>query len=155
MVKHQALRTVLGRREFLAGTAGLVLGIPLASGPALAETGLAGADLGIIADADIDQTAKVQEALYLAELRGLPLLLPKGRIFVQSLVFPSNVRIIGIPGATILAAWGDAPVGAVRGQRNVVLEGLGFSDGTGAYGGGENGLLQVESSDAVTLTSCV
>ncbi|HVW93810.1 MAG TPA: TIGR03808 family TAT-translocated repetitive protein, partial [Devosia sp.] len=98
-------------------------------------------------DSDADQSEAVQKALDAARASGAPLTLPPGRIRVANLVFPASVRVVGVPGATVLAA-DSGPVGTAPSADGLVLDGVGFTGGDGAA------LLTVSGSDGVRIVNC-
>jgi uncharacterized secreted repeat protein (TIGR03808 family) len=114
---------------------------------------LAGTDFGIVPGAVADQSKAVQAALDAAHEQGRPLLLPAGHIFVRNLEFPGAIRVLGQPGATMLVAWLDNPVGKASLANDLSLESVGFS---GSPGGArsEHGLLAIESSVGVRVSNC-
>ena len=114
---------------------------------------LLGSDFGIVPGDLGDQSKAVQAALDAAAGQGRPLLLPAGQIFVQNLEIPGRTRIIGQPGATVLVAWLDNPVGKAELANDLVLDGVGFS---GAPGGApsDRGLLSVADSVGVRISNC-
>lgn len=138
---------LLSRRLVLGGLAGLA-----ASRPALAVQPVdAEADFGVVPDVLDDQSDKLQAALDAAHAAGRTLMLPGGQIFAHDLAFPGALRIVGQPGKTMLISSGPQSVGKALVANDLIFEGVGFS---GATGGGSSGLLQIESSVNVLLSSC-
>jgi uncharacterized secreted repeat protein (TIGR03808 family) len=101
-----------------------------------------------------DQSGSLQDALLRASAEGRPLFLPPGTYYAQNLQVPSNLIVQGIPGKTILAAAGVAPVARIAGSAHVRFERVTFSSGSSGPEGGETGLLEIEASDHVTLSDC-
>ena len=101
-----------------------------------------------------DQSGPLQDALLRASAEGRPLFLPPGTYYAQNLQVPSNLVVQGIPGKTILAAAGVAPVARIAGSAHVRFESVTFGAGSGGPEGGEAGLLEIEASDHVTLADC-
>lgn len=137
----------LSRRRLLAGLAGLTLG-----GPAWAVQPIdAEADFGVTPDILDDQSRKLQAALDAAHGSARTLMLPGGQIFGHDLAFPGALRIVGQPGKTVLISSGPEPVGKALVANDLIFDSVGFS---GGVSGGAHGLLQIESSVNVLLTSC-
>jgi uncharacterized secreted repeat protein (TIGR03808 family) len=67
---------------------------------------------------------------------------------------PSYLVVQGIPGKTILAAAGAAPLARVAGSAHVRFDNIAFSAGNGGPEGAEAGLLEIEASDHVILADC-
>lgn len=101
-----------------------------------------------------DQSGALQDALLQASAEGRPLFLPPGTYYAQNLQVPSNLVVEGIPGKTILAAAGVAPVARIAGSAHVRFERVTFGSGHSGPQGGETGLLEIEASDHVTLADC-
>lgn len=101
-----------------------------------------------------DQSGPLQDAFMRASAEGRPLFLPPGTYYAQNLQVPSNLVVQGIPGKTVLAAAGTAPVARVAGSAHVRFESITFGAGNGGPEGTEAGLLEIEASDHVTLTDC-
>lgn len=101
-----------------------------------------------------DQSGPVQDALLRASAEGRPLFLPPGTYYVQNLQVPSNLVVQGIPGKTTLVAAGAAPVARISGSAHVRFESIGFGAGKSGPEGGETGLLEIETSDHITLSDC-
>jgi len=133
------------RRHLLAGFAAL----PFAS-PALAQAIIPELNPGT----PDDQSGLLQDALLRASSEGRPLFLPPGTYYAQNLQVPSNLLVQGIPGKTVLAAAGTAPVARIAGSAHVRFESVTFGAGSTGPEGGETGLLEIEASDHVTLADC-
>lgn len=114
--------------------------------PARAAAPARDGQVAIRGDSDADQSDAVQKALDGARASGAPLMLPPGRIRVANLLFPASVRVIGVPGATILAAEGG-PVGTAQSADGLVLDGVGFA-------GSGDALLAVSGSAGVRIVNC-
>jgi len=136
----------LRRRTLLAGFAAS------AAAPALAQS-LDGSTMGIAPDAG-DQSAALQEALLRAAGEGRPLFLPAGTYLATNLLFPSDVLVEGVPGATVLAASAADPVARISGNTDITLRGIAFNNGAGGPNDGRRGLLEIEASDRITLEDC-
>ncbi|WP_082533270.1 TIGR03808 family TAT-translocated repetitive protein [Devosia sp. Root413D1] len=138
----------MNRRHILAG----LIALPLAGG--VRAQSLDSTTLNLVPGSLDDQSGPMQEALLRAGEEGRPLFLGSGSYYVQNLQVPSNVVITGIPGGTILAAAGDAPVFRVAGSAHVSFSGLTFTRGNGGPSGADRGLVEIEASDHVTLSNC-
>jgi len=148
----------LPRRGALAGLAAL------GATPALAKTSpsagkppasgmLSGADFGIVAGSIEEQSKAVQQALDAAHEQGKPLLLPGGQIQVRGLEFPSNVRVMGQPGGTVLLSYLGEAIGKAELANDLVLDGIGFA-GSPGDSPGDHGLLQITDSVGVRIANC-
>lgn len=131
------------RRQLLIGLAAL----PLASA-AQAQA------LDLPADSLEDQSSALQEALLRASAERRRLFLPPGTYYAQNLQVPGGITIEGIPGASVLAAAGDAPVLRIAGSARVSVEGITVTRGNGGPSGPEHGLIEVEASDHVVIDYC-
>lgn len=120
--------------------------------PAAAQA-LDGAELGLLADGS-DQSGALQDALLRAASEGRPLYLRAGTYTATNLLFPSDIVVEGVPGATVLAALGEEPVARISGNTDVTLRGLSFSAGTAGPTGANSGLLEIEASDGIRLDQC-
>ncbi|MDR3475238.1 MAG: TIGR03808 family TAT-translocated repetitive protein [Devosia sp.] len=152
----------LQRRQVLGGLAALLAAAPAAaiakSTPpppksSAAKGDLLGIDFGIIPGSLTDQSKAMQAALGAAHDQGRTLVLPAGQIFVQNLEIPGQIRVVGQPGATVLVAWQNNPIGTAQRADDLRLEGVGFS---GAPGGspGDQGLLGISDSVGVRIVNC-
>ncbi|MDB5542281.1 MAG: hypothetical protein JWQ89_4008 [Devosia sp.] len=139
------------RRRLIGGLAALSV-LPLA-GIAQAQS-LDPATLNLTAGSLEDQSGALQEALLRAAAEGRKLFLPSGAYYVQNLQVPSNVVVEGIPGSTILAAAGEAPLCRIAGSAHVSFSGITFTRGNGGPTGADRGLLEIEASEHVTLSNC-
>ncbi len=129
----------------LAGLAALALATPARAQAIIPE---------LVAGTPDDQSGALQDALLRAAAEGRPLFLPPGTYYVQNLQVPSSLLVTGIPGRTVLAAMGAAPVARIAGSAHVRFEGITFAHGNGGPEGAEAGLLEIEASDHVTLADC-
>lgn len=136
------------RRHIIAGLAAL----PLAT--AARAQSLDATTLNLTPGSLEDQSGPMQEALLRAASEGRPLFLPSGNYFMQNLQVPSNVVVEGIPGGTIFAAAGEAPVIRIAGSAHVSFSGVTFTRGNGGPTGGDRGLVEIEASDHVALNNC-
>ncbi len=110
---------------------------------ALGGFGLDAATLGVRPDSSEDQSRRLQEALVQAANRALPLVLQPGRYRVGNVVLPEGARLVGVGGATVLAAAAGGPILLARRVRRVSLEGVTL-DGLGVRMGDQAGLLSAE-----------
>lgn len=120
---RDADRFNIGRRRLLAGLGAVMVGRPVS---ALAQAGLDGRDLALMPDSGTDQSAAVQLAVNTAAERGLPLMLPGGNYIASNIVLPSNLKLSGVPGATVLHAVGNAPILTGDGQQDIIIEDISF-----------------------------
>ncbi len=135
----------LNRRQMIAGFAALSLASPARAQAIVPELNPGTTD---------DQSGPLQDALLRASAEGRPLFLPPGAYYAQNLQVPSNLVVQGIPGKTVLAAAGTAPVARIAGSAHVRFESITFGPGNGGPEGPEAGLLEIEASDHVTLADC-
>lgn len=148
-MRRSAVELRMRRRSVIAGIAAL----PFASA-ARAATDFDATTLGVTPNTLDDQSAAMQAALDAAHEGGASLVLPAGQIFAHDLALPAGIRIIGQPGRTILISNGVAPVGRAYLANDLAIEGVTFSAGAAASGGGDGGLLEIEGSLSVRLTDC-
>lgn len=128
----------LARRRFLIQATGLAAGLAVATPTRAIELDPA---------SDADQSEALQAALHAATGTGR-LSLPAGRFSVSGLLFPGQLVVEGVPGATWLVASG-APIGMVSGVADLVLCHIGF---TGDSGDGP--LLGIEGASSILVDSC-
>jgi len=133
------------RRHLLTGLAALAFASPARAQAIIPDLDPATPD---------DQSGPLQDALLRASAEGRPLFLPPGTYYAQNLQVPSNLVVQGIPGKTILAAAGVAPVARIAGSAHVRFERVTFGSGSSGPEGGETGLLEIEASDHVRLADC-
>ena len=133
------------RRHIVAGLAALALATPARAQAIVPELNPGTPD---------DQSGPLQDALLRASAEGRPLFLPPGTYYAQNLQVPSYLVVQGIPGKTILAAAGAAPLARVAGSAHVRFDNITFSAGNGGPEGAEAGLLEIEASDHVILADC-
>lgn len=131
------------RRQLLIGLATL----PLA-------TAAQAQSLDLPADSLEDQSSALQEALLRAAAERRRLFLPPGTYYAQNLQVPGGITIEGIPGASVLAAAGDAPVLRIAGSARVSVQGITITRGNGGPSGADHGLIEVEASDHVVIENC-
>ena len=139
---------------------GLIVGLALASASLptgiVAQTNpvaLNGADLGLAPNLGTDQSELLRVAIGKASGSGLPLFMPAGRYRVSRVELPSNFRIFGVAGATILEAADGATLMGARGQSNVILEGLTF-DGRGLGENRRDAILAFEGCTSLSIKNC-
>ncbi|WP_052726250.1 TIGR03808 family TAT-translocated repetitive protein [Devosia epidermidihirudinis] len=134
------------RRRVLAGIATLAI-----VAPAAAQSQFDAASLGIVADSGKDLTTALQRALDSTAATGQTLRLPAGRLVAANLVFPSNLIVEGVPGRTELIAASGGFIGKIAGASDIVLRDIAF---LGASDAGDDALLSIDASDAITLERC-
>lgn len=100
----------MNRRQMIGATAGLVLAPGLAHGRERELASLRGsidaAQLGVRSGSSADQTGDINRALRAAAHEDRALFLAPGRYTVSNLTLPPRSRIVGVPGATVLAFTG-------------------------------------------------
>lgn len=138
----------LNRRHILIGLAATPL-VAAAQAQSLDSTAL-----NLVPGSLDDQSGPMQDALLRAAAEGRPLFLASGSYYVQNLQVPSNVVVHGIPGGTVLAAAGEAPVIRIAGSAHVSFAGITFTRGNGGPAGSDRGLVEIEASDHITLSNC-
>jgi uncharacterized secreted repeat protein (TIGR03808 family) len=125
----------------------------LAAGVAgVATFAMPGAAQALEPNSTADQSKALTRALRQATLSGETLRLPAGRFVVGEVELPAGCRIIGEPGATILAAAGPAPI-LVGGGGSVRLDGLVFS-GKGGTPARETALLALSDVPDLAVIDC-
>jgi uncharacterized secreted repeat protein (TIGR03808 family) len=123
-----------------------------AAGP-LGSLGLDASQLGVRAGSADDQSRRLQEALVEAAKRNAPLLLPPGRYRISNVVIPEGMRLIGVPGATILAAAQAGPMLVARRTKRAALSGV-VLDGLSLRSADRSGLLQTEDVAELGVEDC-
>jgi uncharacterized secreted repeat protein (TIGR03808 family) len=119
----------------------------------LGTLGLEAATLGLRADADHDQSAILRSALAEAARRAAPLLVAPGRYRISGVAIPDGTRLVGIPGATILAAARPGALLTASGSRRLAIEGIGL-DGRALPAEARQGLLAIADVADLTLADC-
>lgn len=155
-----------GRREFLGlaliGTAatfdhalaqaGSDASRPGVAGP-LGSLGLDASQLGLRAGSVDDQSRRLQEALVEAARRNAPLLIPPGRYRISNVVVPEGMRIVGVPGATMLVAAHPGPMLVARRTKRAAMSGV-VLDGLSLRSVDRTGLLQAEDVANLIVEHC-
>lgn len=101
-----------------------------------------------------DQTANFQKAMDAAATQGLRLLIPAGNYVVQGIMFPSNLHMEGIAGATTLISSRNEPMAGASNAQNITLTGLSF-DGRGrGDNGGRSGLVAFQNCTNINISDC-
>jgi uncharacterized secreted repeat protein (TIGR03808 family) len=151
MRRREAKAVRLGRRKFIRRAGALALASVLPR-PAAAAAMLDAGELGVVAGSGTDQTATLAAAMTDAVARGRPLFLPAGDYRVADLAIPSNVTILGWGRARLIPA-GARPLAVIASASNIDIDGVIFS-GEGGAPGGDQGLLEVTSSERISIRNC-
>jgi uncharacterized secreted repeat protein (TIGR03808 family) len=141
----------INRRSLLAGAT--ALGLSAWAGAVRAQA-LDVSKLGVTPNSTDDQSGPLQDALLKAAGDGMPLVLPAGNYICGNLQIPSSLELRGVPGATVLASVGAAPVARLSGSAKVTIAGIGFAAGAAGPEGGDHGLLEIDTSEEVSLVGC-
>ncbi|MEZ5840106.1 MAG: TIGR03808 family TAT-translocated repetitive protein [Hyphomicrobiales bacterium] len=149
----------LSRRSFLA--AGSVAGLAAATGTAEAAGFLSelrgGTDanaFGVRPEAPDDQSRRLQAAIDGAASAGKPLRLPPGRYVVSNLRLPAGARLVGVPGATVLAYGGGGHFLFAEKADGIALSGL-VLDGLNAdLGDYAPALVHIAMSRGLVIEDC-
>lgn len=123
----------------------------------LAErTALVMASGGLAPDSEADQSETLQALIDEAANRGVPLLLPPGRIRVAGLHLRSGTRLIGAHGLSVLEYSGGATFLTARDAREIVIEDI-VLDGAslGLDANQARGLLSLVGCSRVSLRALV
>jgi Pectate lyase superfamily protein len=119
----------MDRRDFmgLGGVAALLGAGAAEAAPAPSVfSGKTVLDFGVVPDSAADQSDALQKAINAQAEARQPIVIPAGSYRAEKLVLPSNATVLGVPGLTVLAAPGKAPVFETP-ARDVSLRGLTFS----------------------------
>ncbi|MEX0955394.1 MAG: TIGR03808 family TAT-translocated repetitive protein [Rhizobiaceae bacterium] len=150
------------RRQFLSVPAGLaVTGIPAAASGSnsITELTLRGsidaAELGVFANAPVDQSSAFQAMLDSASEHDLSVFLSAGRYIVSDVRFPARARLAGVPGATRIVFGGGAFMLSARGGEHIDLTGITFDGVRRPLGGDVRGLLDLAGVHTVVIDNCV
>ncbi len=139
---------------------GMVVGLALASASLptgiLAQASpvaLNGVDLGLAPNLGTDQSESLRAAIGKASGSGLPLFLPAGRYQVSGIELPSNFKMFGVAGGTILETTDGAILMGAGSQSNIILEGLTF-DGRGLGENRRDAILAFEECTSLNIRNC-
>jgi uncharacterized secreted repeat protein (TIGR03808 family) len=122
-------------------------------GAGLGGIGLDATYLGLRPGSPDDQSRRLQEALVEAARRNAPLLLPPGRYRISNVVIPEGMRVVGVPGATVLAAVNPGPILLARRTRRAALQGLTL-DGMELRAPSRAGLFVAEDVAEIDISDC-
>ncbi len=117
----------MDRRLFLGTGAAFAGSSSARAAPSNAGQGPTVVDFGVRLNVPADQSAALQSAVNELSSRGLPVILPPGRISSSTVVLPSGTTILGTPGLSILAGATETPVFDAQASENINLRGLTFS----------------------------
>lgn len=137
--------TIADRRAVVAGF-GVVLGAGAAAAagpkprPGLArDAAIPAGELGLESGSERDQTARLQAAIDASSRRGVPAMLPPGRIVAARLELKPGTRLLGVARSSTIALSAGGGIGAT-GAAGSVLEGF-VIDGGGVGTTSELGAL--------------
>ncbi len=127
---------------------------PKAASPMpLGAFGLDATHLGLRPGAPEDQSRRLQEALVEASRRSAPLVLPPGRYRIANVIVPDGTQLVGVAGATVLAAAHAGPLLTPRRIRRASLVGLTL-DGAGLRAEGRTGLIDAVDVADLAVSQC-
>ncbi len=122
----------INRRSFLTGSllpfsagAGALLA-STAEVPAAPRTGA-----GLVADAGFDQSGALQRLVDHSAAKGIPVLLPPGRVIAGNLRLPDGLQFVGMPGKSVLEWSGKGEFVSIFNASDIRIAGITF-DGRGA-----------------------
>lgn len=155
---------MLDRRRFLATTAGFAAGglaLPAAAASLFTEATLTAmrgsidaADFGVRANALDDQSKAFARMLEKASEADAPVFLPPGRYTVSNVTLPKRVRLMGVPGATLIVYGGDGHFLAAENADHVELTGL-VLDGSNRWLGEQvQGALDLREVAHLVIDNC-
>lgn len=157
LARRQMLGLALFGTVAAAGSAAAQAARPAPPAPApagpLGSLGLDASHFGLRPGSPDDQSRRLQEALVEAARREAPLLLPPGRYRVSDVVIPEGMRIVGVPGASILTAAQPGSLLVARRTRRASLSGLTL-DGLSLRAADRAGLVQAEDVQDFTIDDC-
>jgi uncharacterized secreted repeat protein (TIGR03808 family) len=119
----------------------------------LGAFGLDATHLGLRPGSPDDQSRRLQEALVEAARRSAPLVLPPGRYRISNVIVPDGAQLVGVNGATVLAAAGAGPMLTPRRIRRASLSGLTL-DGAGIRTEGRTGLIDATEVGDLSISQC-
>lgn len=141
----------LRRRSFLAGSA-VALG---SLAPFRSQAGeLSASEFGISPADQTDQTANFQIAMDTAAERGLRLLVPAGNFNAHGIIFPSNLHMEGVAGATTIRGYRNEPMAGARNAENITLIGLSFDGQDFGDDDGRSGLVAFQNCANLRISDC-
>jgi uncharacterized secreted repeat protein (TIGR03808 family) len=146
------------RRRFLGFSTGLMAAALPSMANAASGSGLHGSidasEMGVFANAPVDQSRAFQAMLDEASEQDLAVFLPAGSYVVSGISLPARVRLGGVSGATrILFGGGDFLLSA-RGAEHIELNGVTFDGGRRPLGDSVRGLLDLADVPAVAIDNC-
>ena len=151
----------LTRRLFLtscaaAGFLGASGQIPVAASGFASELrgSLDATRLGVRPSASDDQSRKLQKAIDAAAGDGRPLRLPPGRYTVSNINLPAGVRLLGIPGKSVLVYGGGGHLIFAEDADDIALTGIVFDGGNRALGDYTPALVHIATSKRVAIEEC-
>ncbi|HOV03717.1 MAG TPA: TIGR03808 family TAT-translocated repetitive protein, partial [Kaistiaceae bacterium] len=148
----------LSRRSFLA--AGSLAGLAASAGTARAASVIfdlrgsepaAGPVAPVAAD---DSSRRLQAAIDKAAASGKPLRLPPGRYVVSNIRLARGARLVGVPGATILAYGGGGHFLLAENADGVALTGLVLDGANAALDDYAEALVHIVASRNVVIEDC-
>lgn len=142
----------ISRRHLLAGTAATVFAAPLCAAHSQAR-GIDAAEFGVRANADEDQSQRLQSAIDRVAGLNRPLWLSPGVYRAHDLVLPPGCQLIGERGATRIVFTGGRGLISARMAGPVSLTGLSLSGGNLPLAPG-GGLVDVMDVKGLRIFDC-
>ncbi len=150
----------LARRDLMLGSAGL--GLALAAGSARAGTqpqdvatvSKPMSSFGLVpGSGKLDQSASLQMAIEQAVFSSTPLFIPAGTYTTGTLRLKSGLKIIGVPGQTVLRLLNGDSLLKAKGADGIQLSGLTL-DGTHANLSADGALLSAVNVTRLDISDC-
>ena len=147
----------MDRRKFLALSGSATIGVAVSLTPNIAraappKNSLNAADLGLRPNISTHQSATLQEAVYGAAAKQLPLFIPAGSYVVDGINLPTNSHIFGVNGQTILQQNSNTPIIESENGDNVIIENINFE---GYFASADSAsIANLSRSKNLTITQC-
>ncbi len=120
----------INRRSFLTGSL-----LPFSAAvsavltPAAATPAPPRAGAGLVADAGFDQSRALQRLVDNSAARGIPVLLPPGRVIAGNLRLPDGLQFVGMPGKSVLEWSGKGEFVTIFNASDIRIAGITFVGG--------------------------
>ncbi len=140
----------INRRHLLLGSFASVFAAPAIAAPA---QGLDAAQFGVRANADEDQSARLQRAIDKAAEAHAPLWLAPGRYRTGGLTLRAGSQLTGIAGQTLIALTRGPSLLSAQGTDAIALNGLTL-DGGNVVLADDGGLIHLTAAKNIRIADC-
>lgn len=155
----------MDRRQFLTGF-GTVAAVTCFARPVLAQAPMAALEAhlrrgallashyGVQPDAGIDQSAPFQRLLEHAAREDRAIVLPAGLYVVGNITLPSNTKLFGIAGQSILVDLASHAFIRAQGAKSITLDSLVFEGVSRSRPGAPRGLFDARQVRDLAISNC-